>query len=105
MVNEFVVMMVMYHLICFTPFVPEIETRFNVGYVLCVLIGLHLAANLALILQTSYRGLRRKHQIRAATKYHKGQRLDLKKKLEEGRPERKRKFKEKRQRIIDENMR
>jgi len=57
LINETVVMCVLYCMICFSPFVPDIEAKQVMGYFCCFLVSLHLAFNLYLILGSSTRGL------------------------------------------------
>ena len=37
----------------FTDFVPEVETKFLIGWVSCCLVALHFVVNLAIMLRTS----------------------------------------------------
>lgn len=53
--NEVLVMFMLYNMISFSPFVPEIETRFSMGYFCCFVEAFALAANLWLIMMTSVR--------------------------------------------------
>jgi hypothetical protein len=50
-------MCVLYCMICFSPFVPDIEAKQGMGYFCCFLVSVHLAFNLYLILGSSTRGL------------------------------------------------
>jgi hypothetical protein len=47
--NETTIMCVLYCMICFSPFVPDIKVRQAVGYFCCLIVSLHLAINLLLI--------------------------------------------------------
>ena len=47
--NETTIMCVLYCIICFSPFVPDIEVRQAVGYFCCLIVSLHLAINLLII--------------------------------------------------------
>ena len=49
-VNETIVMCVLYCMICFSPFVPDLGARQVVGYFCCLIVSMHLAVNLYLIL-------------------------------------------------------
>ena len=51
--NEILVMLMLYNMFSFSPFVPEIETRFKMGYFCCVVEAIALAGNLWLILSSS----------------------------------------------------
>ena len=45
-VNEVLMMFVVYHMICFTPFMPDAETAYNLGYTVISLIAFHLIFNI-----------------------------------------------------------
>ena len=47
--NEAMIMMVMYCLICFTDFVPDLETRSLMGYVCEFFVIFHIAFNLSFL--------------------------------------------------------
>ena len=47
--NEIILMIVLYTFICFSPFVPDIEMRFAIGYVSITTVCTHLAVNFFLI--------------------------------------------------------
>jgi len=70
MFSEVILMLIMYHLICFTPFVPDVEVRFKLGYSVCGLICLHLTVSISLLLKESYIDLRMKNLVRKANKVH-----------------------------------
>ena len=55
--NEILVMFMLYNMFSFSPFVPDIETRFKMGYFCCVVEALALAGNLWLILSSSVKGM------------------------------------------------
>jgi len=63
MINETFVMFVMYHMICFTAFVPDLVVRDRLGYVLLTLIVVHLTASLFIITRDTYRKARTAHRI------------------------------------------
>ena len=42
MFNECMLMLIMYSFMCFTDFVPDLETQYTVGYVSCGLVMFHL---------------------------------------------------------------
>jgi len=54
MFSETIVMMVMYHLVCFTPFVPDLEVRFMLGYTVSAVICLHLLVSLGILAKATY---------------------------------------------------
>jgi len=55
--NEGFVLVVMYHCICFTPFVPEIATRYYLGYLVIVVISIHMVVNMVIIVKSIHREL------------------------------------------------
>jgi len=70
MFNECVVMLVMYHFLLFTPFVEDLEVRFQLGYSVCGLICLHLAVSIFLIVKDNFNDLRKKRLIHKASGAH-----------------------------------
>jgi len=68
--SEVVVMLVMYHLICFTPFVPDVDMRFKLGYSVSAIVIVHLAVSMAILLRVTYLDLKKKYIHRNATKVH-----------------------------------
>jgi hypothetical protein len=48
--NECLIMLMLYNIISFSPFVPEIDARFKVGYFSCIIETTALLANLWLIM-------------------------------------------------------
>jgi len=51
MFSEVVLMFSVYHLICFTPFVPDVEVRFKLGYSCIGVVSFHILVSLLLILR------------------------------------------------------
>ena len=64
--NEIVLMFVMYTIICFSPFVPDVTVRFYIGYITIFVVSLHLAINIYEILQATIRQLIRKRKLSKA---------------------------------------
>ena len=56
-VNETIVMCLLYCMICFSPFVPDLGARQVVGYFCCLIVSMHLALNLFLILSSQAKGV------------------------------------------------
>jgi hypothetical protein len=50
--NETIIMFVLYTMICFSPFVPDLKAKQLMGYFCCLIVGTHLFLNLYLILST-----------------------------------------------------
>jgi hypothetical protein len=51
--NEVILILVLYTMMCFTQFVPEVDTREKIGYVSSGLVALHFLVNLAIMLSVS----------------------------------------------------
>ena len=67
--NEVLVMFMLYSMISFSPFVPDIDTRFKMGYFCCIVEAFALAANLWLIISSSVKGLILKVRVYFAKKH------------------------------------
>ena len=67
--NETLVMLMLYNMICFSPFVPEIETRFKIGYFCCLVEALALAFNIWRIMSKSIGGIIIKVRLYFAKKH------------------------------------
>ena len=61
--NEGFVFVVLYHCICFTPFVPDIDTRYYLGYLVIVVISIHMVINIVIIVKTMHRELLMMYRI------------------------------------------
>ena len=70
MFNETILMFVMYTIICFSPFVPDVSVRFFIGYITIFAVGLHLAVNIYGIAGSTFAGVKRKLVLRAAKRRH-----------------------------------
>jgi hypothetical protein len=55
--NEILIMFMLYNMICFSPFVPDTEARFKMGYFCCVVEALALAVNIFFILTESLKAI------------------------------------------------
>jgi hypothetical protein len=51
--NEIIIVTTMYSFICFTDFVPDMETRSIIGYTACSTVCLHLGLNIFFMLSAS----------------------------------------------------
>ena len=47
--NEVILMFVMYNVMCFSPFLPDLQTRSNMGFFCCIVVAFHLIVNLYFI--------------------------------------------------------
>ena len=77
MFNETILMFVMYTIICFSPFVPDVTVRFFIGYITIFAVGLHLAVNLCGIIRSTFWNVKLKLLLRSAKKKHEKQRKKL----------------------------
>ena len=66
--NECILMLTVYTIICFTPFVPEVETKFYIGYMAISLVVLHLVVNLLIIFRSTVLLIKLKCKLRARRK-------------------------------------
>ena len=57
-INEVISVFIMYHIFCFTEWVPDANTKYEIGFSCLFFNGLHLLVNLLLILVDSYKKLR-----------------------------------------------
>jgi len=62
-INEIIIMLVLYNMICFSPFVPDPIARYRMGFFCIVVVALHLLINLAIILLGSFKKLKFKFKI------------------------------------------
>ena len=53
--NETLIILILYTMMCFSDWVPDIQTRTYVGYASCAMVVSHLLANLALMILNSIR--------------------------------------------------
>ena len=81
--NEVTVMFVMYNIMCFTPFVPDVEVRYKLGFVVCALITFNILVNLSRMVKPALRSIWYDYKIRKAKKEYKTYRVEFKKKLDE----------------------
>jgi len=63
MLNEVVIMFVLYSMLCFTPFVEDVSMKFKVGYVVCSIVLLYFVFNAVIIVQGTFRDLRVQYRI------------------------------------------
>ena len=62
--NEVILMFVMYTIICFSPFVPDLEVKHGIGYICMAIISIHLLVNLVSIGRFTYDRIRRDCMIK-----------------------------------------
>jgi len=100
--SECVVMLVMDHMICFTPFVADLGVRFGLGYSVCTVLSVHLAYCFGILIKTTLQDLKRKYRLYYAGKDHDKQRTELRKRLAKRAPSIREKRLEKRKRLVAE---
>lgn len=52
--NEMVILVVYYHLMCFTPFFPDYDNQYTVGYSVIVIVSLHIFYSIAFMAYLSF---------------------------------------------------
>ena len=62
--NELKLTFIQYHIICFTNFVPEPETRFLIGYSCCAILIIGVGSNMIMLVVQPIQVLKRKCKIR-----------------------------------------
>lgn len=68
--NESILLMVAYTIICFSAWIPNIETKFKIGYVSVGFVVIHLLINFSLITYNTLKTYIRKCRMQKATKSH-----------------------------------
>ena len=66
--NECILMLTVYTFVCFTPFVPDVETKFYIGYVSIFIVILHLVVNIFIIFRPTVHSAKLKCKLRARKK-------------------------------------
>lgn len=69
--SETIVMLVMYTLICFTPFLPDLEMRFRLGYICIGIISVHLLVSLFILGKGIFKDVRFANSRWRSLKAHK----------------------------------
>ena len=81
--NEVSIMFVIYNMMCFTPFVPDIEVRHNLGFFVCAIVAINILVNFCAIGIVPFRSLKFKCKSRKARKEYFPKREALKVKWDE----------------------
>ena len=68
--NEVVMILLLYTLISFTEWGPNIETKFMLGFVTCGLVSLHLLINIGIMITSSTKGVVKKCRLSSFSKKH-----------------------------------
>ena len=66
--NEVILVLVLYTMMCFTPWVQEVESKVRIGYLSCFFVATHFVVNLAIMLRGSLLGLSQRCKLRLAKK-------------------------------------
>jgi len=82
--NEIVIMFVMYHMICFTPFVHDVYMKYNLGYSVCLFVSFHLVVNFYIMIKGSLFGVKKSYYLALRKKEFNAKRLDLLRKYRTG---------------------
>ena len=80
--NETILAFVMYTIFIYSPWVPDAELTFNIGYITIAIVSLHLFVNLTMIFTESYRQTSKRAKIHFAMKKNDATRKKLKVKIE-----------------------
>ena len=81
--NEVTLMMIMYSIICFSPLVPDVKVRFQLGYICIIAISLHLLVNFIQILVQSFSTIRMNFIKKYAKRQYKKQRKKHKQRIKQ----------------------
>ena len=83
--NEVILMLILYTMLCFTPWVPQIETKMKVGYLSCFFVCLHFIVNLYIMTRSSIKGTIISCRIYSAKKAMKKKSPEIRNKLDQAR--------------------
>jgi len=61
--DEAILMCVLYCMVCFSPFVPDIKARRISGYICCIIVSMNIAVNLFLISHFFVQELKRRLKL------------------------------------------
>ena len=84
--NEVTLMVIMYSIICFSPLVPDVEVRFQLGYICIIAISLHFLVNFIQILVQSFSTIRMNFIKKYAKRQYKKQRIKHKRRIKQEEP-------------------
>ena len=87
--NELILMQTMYTIISFSPFGPDEETRFYLGYATITIVCLHLIVNLFMIFSSTVTAVKLRCRRKMAMRKQRRDRDKLKARLEKGHADRK----------------
>lgn len=81
--NELVLMMTMYTMLCYSPWIHDVELKFYIGYVTIGFVILHLVINLFLIFRSTFIMLSNRCRRRMTMRTYKKSRSTLQKRLKD----------------------
>ena len=79
--NDVMVLLSIYTMICFTPWIPDAKVKSRIGFIACTLVALHFIVSLVFITASSVSNLIQKCKIRQAKKVQEKQRVKLRQRL------------------------
>ena len=63
LINEIICIVIMYHIFCFTDYIPDPQIKYNLGFSVLFFNTLSLSINLGSILKTTYKTSKRKLKL------------------------------------------
>ena len=69
--NEFILMVVLYTILCFSPFVGDVNNKFFIGYVSIFFVSLHLVVNISSIFISTFASVKLKCKKKMALSRYK----------------------------------
>lgn len=57
-------MLVLYTMMCFSPFIYDVQTKYNIGYVSNGFVALHLLINVGIISYATFKQAKRDYRLR-----------------------------------------
>ena len=85
MFNEVMILFELYAVICFSPWLSDIETKVRTGYAACAILSIHFIVSLSIITKKSTRDIIRSCKFRKARRNQNQERIKLRKRLEKRR--------------------
>ena len=77
--NELILMWTLAIMMCFTPWLPDVEIRMIIGFIACGIIVFHFIVNLSLMFAANCRNIRKSMRLkRARKKLNKQRKINLK---------------------------
>ena len=67
--NELILMMVLYTMLCFSPWISDVELKFNIGYICIGFVVIHLLVNLSIIFGATVSILKQRFRMYMAMRH------------------------------------